>query len=88
MLISPHHERGCKTKAASFRGKFSKYTTVANPRLGDQFLEEVQYSFDHSHLTYSNISLLLYILLLQHTLTLPYYYFRLPSIGARTSNPR
>jgi hypothetical protein len=30
-----------KTKAASFRGKFSKYTAVANPRLGDQFLEEV-----------------------------------------------
>jgi hypothetical protein len=53
-----------KTKAASFRGKFLKYTVVANPRLGDQFLEEIQYSFDHSHLTYSNISLLLYTLIL------------------------
>jgi hypothetical protein len=30
-----------KAKAASFRGKFSKVTTVANPRLGDQFLDEV-----------------------------------------------
>jgi hypothetical protein len=24
-----------KTKVASFRGKFSKYIAVANPRLGD-----------------------------------------------------
>jgi hypothetical protein len=31
-----------KAKVASFRGKFSKYTALANPRLGDQFLEEVQ----------------------------------------------
>jgi hypothetical protein len=73
-----------KTKAASFTGKFSKYTIVSNPRLGDQFLEEVQYSFGHSHLTYSNISFLLYTLVLQHILTLSYYYFRLPSTGART----
>jgi hypothetical protein len=34
-------KEAAKTKAASFRGKFSKYTAVANPRLGDQFLEEV-----------------------------------------------
>jgi hypothetical protein len=40
-----------KAKAASFRGKFSKYTTIVNPRLGDQFLEEVQYLFGHSHLS-------------------------------------
>jgi hypothetical protein len=40
-----------KAKAASFRGKFLKYTVVANPRLGDQFLEEVQYLFGHSHLS-------------------------------------
>jgi hypothetical protein len=40
-----------KAKAASFRGKFSKYIAVANPRLGDQFLEEVQYLFGHSHLS-------------------------------------
>lgn len=30
-----------KAKAASFRGKFSKYAAVANPKLGDRFLEEV-----------------------------------------------
>jgi hypothetical protein len=30
-----------KAKAASYRGKFSKYATVANPKLGDKFLEEV-----------------------------------------------
>jgi hypothetical protein len=32
-----------KAKAASYRGKFSKYTTVANPKLGDQFLDEVYF---------------------------------------------
>jgi hypothetical protein len=30
-----------KAKVASFRGKFSKYTTIANPRLGVQFLDEI-----------------------------------------------
>ena len=30
-----------KAKAASYRGKFSKFAVVANPRLGDRFLEEV-----------------------------------------------
>jgi hypothetical protein len=30
-----------KAKAASYRGKFSKYVAVANPKLGDRFLEEV-----------------------------------------------
>jgi hypothetical protein len=30
-----------KTKAASYKGKFSKYTAVANPKLGNQFLEVV-----------------------------------------------
>jgi hypothetical protein len=40
-----------KARAASFKGKFSKYTAVVNPRLGDQFLEEVQYLFGHSHLS-------------------------------------
>jgi hypothetical protein len=30
-----------KAKAASYRGKFSKYAAVANPKLGDKFLEEV-----------------------------------------------
>ena len=30
-----------KAKAGSHRGKFSKYAAVANPKLGDRFLEEV-----------------------------------------------
>jgi hypothetical protein len=30
-----------KAKAASYRGKFSKYVAIANPKLGDRFLEEV-----------------------------------------------
>jgi phosphoenolpyruvate synthase/pyruvate phosphate dikinase len=34
-----------KTKRHSFRGQFSKFTTVANPKFGDEFLEEVSASF-------------------------------------------
>jgi hypothetical protein len=34
-----------KTKQHSFRGQFSKYTAVANPKFGDEFLEEVCASF-------------------------------------------
>ena len=30
-----------KTKHASFRGQFSKYTRVANPKFGDAFMDEV-----------------------------------------------
>lgn len=33
-----------KAKAASFRGKFSKFAAVANPKLGDKFLEEVRFT--------------------------------------------
>jgi hypothetical protein len=32
-----------KAKAASYRGKFSKFAAVANPKLGDRFLEEVRF---------------------------------------------
>jgi hypothetical protein len=34
-----------KTKLQSFKGQFSKYTTVANPKFGDEFLQEVCASF-------------------------------------------
>jgi hypothetical protein len=34
-----------KTKLQSFKGQFSKYTAVANPKFGDEFLEEVCASF-------------------------------------------
>ena len=59
-----------KAKAASFRGKFSKYTVVANPKLGDQFLEEVQHSFGCCHILLSFNPLLIRTLELQQTLTI------------------
>jgi hypothetical protein len=31
-----------KTKHQSFKGQFSKYTVVANPKFGDEFLQEVR----------------------------------------------
>jgi hypothetical protein len=34
-----------QAKAASYRGKFSKYVVVANSKLGDKFLEEVSTTF-------------------------------------------
>jgi hypothetical protein len=34
-----------KTKLHSFKGQFSKYTAIANPKFGDEFLEEVSASF-------------------------------------------
>jgi hypothetical protein len=30
-----------KAKQQSFKGQFSKFTVVANPKFGDEFLEEV-----------------------------------------------
>jgi hypothetical protein len=33
-----------KTKRHSFRGQFSKYTAVANPKFGEEFLVEVSTS--------------------------------------------
>ena len=59
-----------KAKAASFRGKFSKYTIVANPKLGDQFLEEVQHSFGSCHILLSFNPLFIRTLELQQTLTI------------------
>jgi hypothetical protein len=34
-----------KTKLHSFKGQFSNYIAVANPKFGDEFLEEVSASF-------------------------------------------
>jgi hypothetical protein len=33
-----------KSKHQSFKGQFSKYTAVVNPKLGDEFLQEVNVS--------------------------------------------
>jgi hypothetical protein len=30
-----------KAKQQSFKGQFSKFTAVANPKFGDEFLQEV-----------------------------------------------
>jgi hypothetical protein len=38
-----------KAKAVSYGGKFSKYVDVANPKLGDKFLEEVKTTLYSSH---------------------------------------
>jgi hypothetical protein len=34
-----------KTKHHSFKGQFFKYLSIANPKFGDKFLEEVGFSF-------------------------------------------
>jgi hypothetical protein len=36
-----------KTKHTSFKGQFSKYTAVANPKFGDEFLHEVSIPYHH-----------------------------------------
>jgi hypothetical protein len=36
-----------KTKHQSFKGQFSKYTVVANPKFGDEFLLEVRIPYHH-----------------------------------------
>jgi hypothetical protein len=37
-----------KSKHQSFKGQFSKCTAFANPKLGDEFLQEVSVSYFHS----------------------------------------
>ena len=45
-----------KTKQNSFKGQFSKFTGVANPKLGDEFLQEVSVTSLHLSLfTFSDI---------------------------------
>jgi hypothetical protein len=34
-----------KNKVQSFKGQFSKYTAIANPKLGDEFFEEVNQTY-------------------------------------------
>jgi hypothetical protein len=41
LAVTSAMEKVAKTKATSFRRKFSKYTVVANPKLSDSFLEDV-----------------------------------------------
>ena len=39
-----------KAKQQSFKGQFSKFTAVANPKLGDEFLHEVSSISHHLYL--------------------------------------
>jgi hypothetical protein len=39
-----------KAKQQSFKGQFSKFTAVANPKLGDEFLHEVSLIPHHQSL--------------------------------------
>jgi hypothetical protein len=43
-----------KSKAQCFKGQFSKYTAIANPKLGDEFLEEVYQIYLCDHFILSN----------------------------------
>jgi hypothetical protein len=36
-----------KTKHTSFKGQFSKFTAIANPKFGDKFLHEVSIPYHH-----------------------------------------
>jgi hypothetical protein len=36
-----------KSKHQSFKGQFSKYTAIANPKFGNEFLEEVRIFYPH-----------------------------------------
>jgi hypothetical protein len=38
-----------KAKAVSYWGKFLKYAAVANPKLGDKFLEKIRFIFGSNH---------------------------------------
>jgi hypothetical protein len=42
-IVTQVMRAAAKTKAASYWGKFSKYATVANLKLGDRFLEDVRF---------------------------------------------
>jgi hypothetical protein len=45
-----------KAKQQSFKGQFSKFTAIANPKFGDEFLQEVcHFSFQNMHFPLSFI---------------------------------
>jgi hypothetical protein len=43
-----------KSKYQFFKGQFLRYTAIANPKLGDEFLEEVSVSYLHPCLLFLN----------------------------------
>jgi hypothetical protein len=45
-----------KAKQQSFKGQFSKFTAVANPKFGDEFLQEVSdFSLQFTHFPITSI---------------------------------
>jgi hypothetical protein len=90
-----------KNKAQSFKGQFSKYTTIANSKLGNEFLEEVCQIYFCDHLILSNGPLINYlyrcknfVVVRDHVMVatgLNNYLFqnhKLPSIGATMTRQR
>jgi hypothetical protein len=90
-----------KNKVQSFKGQFSKYTAIANPKLGDEFLEEVCQIYLCDHFILSNSPFIDYLYrcksfvgVRDHVMVaigLNNYLFqhhRLPSIVATTTRQR
>jgi hypothetical protein len=90
-----------KSKAQFFKGQFSKYTAIANPKLGNEFLEDVCQIYLCDHFILSNgpfIDYLYrcksYVVVRDHVMVaigLNNYLFqhhKLPSIGATTTRQR
>jgi hypothetical protein len=69
-----------KTKRHSFKGQFSKYIAIANPKFGDKFLVEVSASFPNPW----QFILSLYC----YKIDIPSPSFRSRSIGATTRSLR
>jgi hypothetical protein len=69
-----------KTKRHSFRGQFSKYTAVANPKFGEEFLVEVSASLP--------IPWQFILNLYCYKIDIPSPSFRSRSIGATTRSLR
>jgi hypothetical protein len=45
-----------KAKQQSFKGQFSKFTVVVNPKFGDEFLQEVSdFSLQYMHFPITSI---------------------------------
>jgi hypothetical protein len=45
-----------KAKQQSYKGQFSKFTAVANPKFGDEFLQEVSdFSLQYTHFPITSI---------------------------------
>ena len=90
-----------KNKVQSFKGQFSKYTAIANPKLGDEFLEEVCQIYLCDHFILSNSPFIDYLYrcksfvgVRDHVIVATglnnylFQYHRLPSIGATTTRQR